>query len=115
MIRIESLSIAGLILGVAHPFKHFSMHAVVDQPRDLATKFVAMNNAIDEAVFEQELARLEARGEFDFDRLFDDTRTRKADEGFWFGEDDVAEGCEASGDSPIVGFVSTDTKSPPDF
>ena len=58
-----------------------------------------MDDPVEEAVFEEELAGLEAFGELDADGLGDDLRAGEADQGLGLGEDDVAERGEAGGDA----------------
>lgn len=66
-----------------------------------------MDDPVEEAVFEEELAGLEAFGELDPDGLGDDLGAGEADQGLGLGEDDVPQAGEAGGDAPIVGWVRT--------
>ena len=58
-----------------------------------------MDDKIHEAFFLQEFAALKAVGQFDFDRVPDGSRAGKADEGFGFGEDEIAQHGEACRDA----------------
>src|SRR6476620_2568909 len=65
--------------------------AVVDRTGDFAFEACAGDDAVDEAVLEEELAGLEAFREFQANRGFDGAGAGKTDEGFGFGEDEIAE------------------------
>ena len=59
-----------------------------------------MHDLIDHSVFLQILGTLETVGQFLSDRLFDDARPGKADQGAGFGEMDIAEHGVGGGDAP---------------
>src|SRR4051794_16314221 len=73
--------------------------AEVDQPGDLAAEVFAVHDEIDEAVFLEELAALEAFGQLDLDRVPDGPRAGEADQGLGLGDDEIAEHREARGDA----------------
>ena len=58
-----------------------------------------MHDKIDEAVRFQKFTALKSIGQFHLDRVPDRTWPGKADERFRFGDDKVAEHCEAGGDT----------------
>lgn len=66
---------------------------------DLAPEVLAVHNAVDHPVLEQELAGLESLGEVGVDGLLDHPWSREADERLWLGEDDVSEHRVARGDA----------------
>src|SRR5262245_48087375 len=76
-----------------------SLPAVVDGAGDFRFQAGAGDDAVDEAVLEEELAGLETFGEFQADGSLDSARAGEADEGFGFGEDQVAERGEAGRDA----------------
>ena len=78
--------------------------AVVDDAGDLGFEVAAGDDAVDEAVFEEELGGLEAFGEFETDGGFDGAGAGEADEGLGFGDADVAERGEAGGDAAHGGI-----------
>ena len=58
-----------------------------------------MYDEIQEALFLEEFRSLEPVGQFDLDGVPDCPRPGEADEGFGFGDDEIAEHREAGGDS----------------
>src|SRR4051812_42552497 len=83
----------------APPHQGTLLCAVIDEPGDFAAEVFAVDNEVEEAVLLEEFAALEAFGEFDLDGVPDRSRSREADEGLGFGDDEVAEHGEAGGDA----------------
>src|SRR5262249_58313626 len=80
-----------------------SVRDVVEQLRDRAAQVAAVDDPVDEAVVEQELAALEPLGEADAHGLGDHLGAGEADQGLGLGQDDVPERREAGGDAPHRG------------
>src|SRR5438034_4587095 len=78
--------------------------AIVDGPGDFAFEAGAGDDAVDEAVGEEELAGLDAFGKLQADGGFDGAGAGEADEGFGLGKDQVAERGEAGRDAAHRGI-----------
>ena len=76
-------------------------------------KFATWHDLVHKAVFQLELAALEALGQALTDGLLDDAGTGEADECPRLGQHDVAKAGEAGGDAAGGGVVSTLMYSPP--
>ncbi len=63
----------------ARPFRGASRKHIIDQLRDDAAKIAAVDDAVDEAVFEEEFARLKPFGKPHPHGLLDHFRSREAD------------------------------------
>jgi hypothetical protein len=70
---------------------HASWHRVVDELSDRTLEVPPLDDPVDEAVFQQEFARLESARELHAHGLFDNARTSESDEGLRFRENEVAE------------------------
>jgi hypothetical protein len=66
-----------------------------------------VDDPVQEAVLQEELAGLEALRELDADGLGDDLRAGEADQGLGLGQDDVAEEAKLAATPPMVGWVRT--------
>src|SRR5689334_18442131 len=66
------------------------MFAIIDDLGNLGTQVLAWDDAIDETMFEQELAGLEAFGQLQTHRVPDGPFTGESDQGARFGQGDVA-------------------------
>src|SRR5689334_17962815 len=66
---------------------------------DLPLELLTMHDAIQHAMFEQELGALKAVRQFLPNGLFDDTRAGETDERLGLGQDDVPEHRKARGDA----------------
>src|SRR4051812_47535407 len=81
-----------------------SVLAVVHDPCHLGPQIAPRHDAVDEAMFEQELTRLEAVGELEANRVPDGALACEADQGSGLGERDVALQGEAGGDTAHRGI-----------
>ena len=63
-----------------------------------------MDDEVEEAVVFEKFAALEAVGELDFDRVPDGARAGKANEGFWLGDNEIAQHGKAGGDAARGGI-----------
>src|SRR5262245_11277777 len=76
-----------------------SMLAVVDNPRDFGAQILAMNDAIDKPVPQEELARLEPLRQFEANRVLDRALTRESDHRLGLGQRQVALQSKTCGDA----------------
>ena len=74
-------------------------HAEAQDARDHVLHLAAIDDGVEHAVLEQELAALEPLGQRLPNRLLDDARAGEADERLRLGDVDVAEHREAGGDA----------------
>ena len=75
------------------------LFAVVDGSGQFTLQIASLDDAIEESVFEQELARLEPLGQFDADGRFDGSWAGEADQRLGFGKDQVAQRGETGRDA----------------
>src|ERR1043165_10280759 len=73
------------------------IHHEVERLDDEVAHLAAVNDGVEHAVFEEELGALEILRQLLTDGLFDDAWTGKTDQGFWLGDNQVAEHGEARG------------------
>ena len=72
----------------------FVSAAAFNHASDFISQLASRHNSIYEACLLQEFCALETFGEFLADCLLDDAWAGEADEGVWFGDDEVAQHCE---------------------
>src|SRR5215510_11444780 len=92
-----------------------SLAAVIDGPGNLAFKAGAGDDAVDEAVRQQELAGLEAFGQFQADCGFDGAWAGEAYEGFGLGKNEIAQRGEAGSDAAHRGIGEDGDEQAPGF
>src|SRR5580698_1438956 len=71
----------------------------IQRAGNIRLELASVNYGVEEAMFEQEFAALEAFGEFLADRLLDDPGAGEADQRARFGDVEVSEHGEAGGDA----------------